>query len=518
MIQFNNRRWTTSNSAMDTDPSVLIVGAGAAGIAAATRLLERGFQSITILEANDRIGGRIHSVRRGTNVLDYGAQWVHGKDNNFIYDMANEYDLIEVEDHMENELYYTSKGSMVPKEKSDRFMQTLNDLMEANEDDLRKFSGSLGAFYDKVFHEGLRAGCFKGIDRRTCQQMYDFFVKYHNTYNATDTLHEVSGAGLLEFEDHQDEYLINWKNRGFHTILDLLMKNLPEQNCTPIPVEKYVRFNHTVCSIKWNGSAATVTCTNGATFAATHLIVTVSLGVLKEMHTVWFDPPLPEPKRNAIEGLYIGTIDKMFLEFDEPFWPRDWHGFGLLWEPDDLVELQATPNRQWLESVCSFFVPDRTERLLVGWIYGHHARTMESLPEADVIDGLMYLLCKFLPPDQFRLHRSTRPAWFSRSRWYSDPHFRGSYSSRSIKSDAIDATAADLAYPLTTRSSGGSNVILPIVQFAGEASHPQFYSTVQGAVASGWREADRLIDIYQPNMPNRPAAPTTKLLPMKGKL
>uniref|UniRef100_A0A182JEI8 Amine oxidase domain-containing protein n=1 Tax=Anopheles atroparvus TaxID=41427 RepID=A0A182JEI8_ANOAO len=495
---------------METEPNVLIIGAGAAGIAAATRLLERGFKKLKILEAQDRIGGRIHSVRRGKNVLDYGAQWVHGKENNFVYDLANEYGLIEVESHMENELYYTSGGAMIPKDTSDRIMRTLNTLLQENEDALKKFTGSLGAFYDKVFHEGVRSGSFDGMDRHTCQQIYDFFVKYHNTYNATDTLHEVSGAGLLEFEDHQDEYLINWKNRGFHTILDLLMKKLPEQNCTPIPVEDYIKFNHTVSSIKWNtadGSSVTVTCANGATFTAAHLIVTVSLGVLKEMHTAWFDPPLPDLKRNTIEGLYIGTIDKMFLEFDEPFWPRDWRGFGLLWEPKDLVELQAT-GRQWLESVCSFFVPDRTERVLVGWIYGRDARTMESLPEAQVVEGLMYLLRKFLPTDQFRLHAATRPTWFSRSRWYSDPLFRGSYSSRSLKSDTMGATAADLALPLTTRNTlgVGSDAEWPVVQFAGEASHPEFYSTVQGAIASGWREADRLIHLYR------------TVLPMKGKL
>uniref|UniRef100_A0A182WL46 Amine oxidase domain-containing protein n=1 Tax=Anopheles minimus TaxID=112268 RepID=A0A182WL46_9DIPT len=497
----NPVHYSTVHGAIDTtgvmnkiEPSVVIVGAGGAGIAAATRLIEQGFRNLTILEAENRIGGRIHSVRRGNNVLDYGAQWVHGKDNNFIYDMASQYGLIEVEQHKENELYYRSNGEPVPKEVSDRVIDTLYTLLE-NVESLQTFSGSLGAYYDKVFFEAVRDGKFAGIDQRTCYQLYQFFIKYHNTYNATDTLHEVSGAGLLEFEDNQDEFLINWKNRGFHTLLDLLMRKLPEQTGSPIPVEEYVKFNHVVTSINWNvhGSnphnRVSVTCTNGVTFGATHLILTVSLGVLQDMHSSWFDPPLPDPKRNAIEGLYIGTIDKMFLEFEEPFWPQDnsWHGFGLLWEPSDLEQLRRD-GLQWLESVCAFFVPDRTERLLVAWIYGHDARVMEALPEPAVIDGLMNLLRKFLPhfpvPDA--------PTWFSRSRWYSNPHFRGSYSSRSMRSDAMQATAAELAEPLTAARDH-----IPIVQFAGEASHPQFYSTVQGAVASGWREADRLINLYR---------------------
>ena len=50
---------------MAGDPKILIIGAGAAGIAAASRLLEKGFQNVLILEAKNRIGGRIHTVKFG---------------------------------------------------------------------------------------------------------------------------------------------------------------------------------------------------------------------------------------------------------------------------------------------------------------------------------------------------------------------------------------------------------------------------------------------------------------------
>lgn len=55
--------------------SVLVIGAGAAGYAAATRLLANGFGDVTVLEAEDRIGGRVCTVPFGANVLDMGAQW-----------------------------------------------------------------------------------------------------------------------------------------------------------------------------------------------------------------------------------------------------------------------------------------------------------------------------------------------------------------------------------------------------------------------------------------------------------
>lgn len=62
------------------DKSIIIVGAGPAGVAAATKLLSNGFNNITILEAQNRIGGRINTISFGANIVDMGAQWsVFGK-------------------------------------------------------------------------------------------------------------------------------------------------------------------------------------------------------------------------------------------------------------------------------------------------------------------------------------------------------------------------------------------------------------------------------------------------------
>lgn len=54
---------------------IVIIGAGSSGIAAATKLKSNGFLNIKVLEAENRIGGRINTVRFGENVLDLGAQW-----------------------------------------------------------------------------------------------------------------------------------------------------------------------------------------------------------------------------------------------------------------------------------------------------------------------------------------------------------------------------------------------------------------------------------------------------------
>lgn len=59
-----------------------------------------------------------------------------------------------------------------------------------------------------------------------------------------------------------------------------------------------------------------------------------------------------------------------------------------------------------------------------------------------------------------------------------------------MKTEELNTSAADLAYPLTNDNG------IPVLQFAGEATHDHYYSTVHGAIESGWREANRLNDFH----------------------
>lgn len=82
-----------------------------------------------------------------------------------------------------------------------------------------------------------------------------------------------------------------------------------------------------------------------------------------------------------------------------------------------------------------------------------------------------------------------------RSQWYSNPHFRGVYSFQTVKCKRGSGITSEniLAEPLTNAENK------PIVQFAGEATHPHYFSTVHGAIETGYREADVLIGLYSKN-------------------
>jgi spermine oxidase len=118
-------------------------------------------------------------------------------------------------------------------------------------------------------------------------------------------------------------------------------------------VNAKVRLNTKVINIERDTKSRTkkvaVTLENGSRHLADHVIFTGSLGVLKRNHRTLFTPQLPKRKILAIETSGYGTLGKIFLEYEEPFWPTDvmdWVGYSFLWTEDDIASVKGT-DREW---------------------------------------------------------------------------------------------------------------------------------------------------------------------------
>lgn len=161
-----------------------------------------------------------------------------------------------------------------------------------------------------------------------------------------------------------------------------------------------VKFNKEAKKISYNqpNGLITIDCVDGSSFSADHVICTVSLGVLKERHMQLFDPLLPLWKCNSINGMMIGTVDKIYLEFEQPFWSADWEGFNALWRLPELKEIREDPtNGDWLEGVSGFYSFSNLQpNMLCGWICGPKARIMEQKTDEQVKAGAEKLLRLFL--------------------------------------------------------------------------------------------------------------------------
>lgn len=262
-----------------------------------------------------------------------------------------------------------------------------------------------------------------------------------------------------------------------------------------------IDLNQRVRQVDWNrpDGSVLVSC-DKEKYSADHVVITVSLGVLKH-NTTLFRPTLPESHCKAIKCIGFGNVCKIFVEFHEKFWPDDWHGFNALWREQDL------PAQPWLKDIYGFHVYDHQPRVLLGWASGFHVEGIETMNHSALVEGIVYMLQHFLP--NFSV---SRPNNVLISKWGADPAHFGSYSYPSVLATMNDTGPDKLAQPINVRipesrqpsdssisSTSQARPISarPVLFFAGEATSSDHYSTVHGAVESGIREAERILSLYR---------------------
>lgn len=189
-----------------------------------------------------------------------------------------------------------------------------------------------------------------------------------------------------------------------YKIIVFFQKKIPDPS-QRIPIEERILLNKEVNAINWNDNSSdqvTVRCTDGSSYAADHLIVTVSLGVLKKNHKNWFTPELPNYKIKSIENLSMGTVNKIILKFPEKWWPQDIHSFSIVSTEaekckNDVDGFEPKLNGlSWTEYLLGFYALDSHPNVLLLWVLGELAIEVEKLSDEVVIRNCMYFLRKFL--------------------------------------------------------------------------------------------------------------------------
>uniref|UniRef100_A0A8B9RV07 Amine oxidase domain-containing protein n=1 Tax=Accipiter nisus TaxID=211598 RepID=A0A8B9RV07_9AVES len=213
-------------------------------------------------------------------------------------------------------------------------------------------------------------------------------------------------------------------------------------------------------------------------------------GFLKERHQDFFQPPLPKRKAEAIRHLGFGTNNKIFLEFEQPFWEPQQQLLEVVWEDESpLEEPSANLEANWFKKLIGFVVlqPPEHGHVLCGFIAGEESEYMETLSDAEVLSTMTRVLRTLTGNPRLPAPRSVL-----RSRWHSASYTRGSYSYVAVGSSGDDIDV--LAQPLPEDPKDPRPLQL---LFAGEATHRTFYSTTHGALLSGWREAERLNQLFK---------------------
>ncbi|XP_014477867.1 PREDICTED: uncharacterized protein LOC106746142 isoform X2 [Dinoponera quadriceps] len=468
---------------------IAIIGAGASGIAAASRLLQEGVDDFVLLEANDRIGGRINTVNFGSNVVDLGAQWVHGETGNIVNEFASKHNLLGSFCTFFNPSkheFFTISGEKIPKEESIEALTIYYNMMKEAPNELGETEGSFGDYFRENFYKSYSEKPF--VSRNRAAQFFSWMQKVECSVECSDSLSDVSAKRLADYWECEGDSVQNWKDRGYKTLFDLLMKKIPNAE-NSLPVMEKIEFNKVVTTIDYSSEEGViVTTSDGWKYIASHVIFTGSLGVLKKKHSTMFVPSLPSRKKCAIRGLCIGTADKIFMEFPHKWWSEDTVAINLvcLEENKKLFLQKYGEEYRWLCDVFSFYTVDYQPRILCAWIVGKYARYMETLSDSEVTNGLYWLLYESVG----KYYNIVQPIKILRSKWFTDEHFQGSYTFQGMNTEDLNVKPSDLAEPIVMNGK-------PVILFAGEATHDHYYSTVHGAVETGFREANRLLDFNQ---------------------
>ena len=420
---------------------VIVVGAGAAGLTAA-RLLQQHGRSVVVVEGRGRVGGRTSTVDVDGALVDEGAAWIDGHKNNPVMALSEQAGLTTTRadyvDPIRIAAYDAHNRRWLGRFESLRHIVAVERSAQRLTD-----AGSSGAAHLAERIDGLLAG------ESDAARIRRFLLRSSVESNWADRA-DLLGAQAAEIGiayAGQEAVIIG----GYGRLVDALAEGLD------------IRLDHPVESILHTSEGVEVRA-GEASFAGSHVIVTVPLGVLKA-GAIAFDPPLPSGKLAAIDAIGMGRLEKVVLRFEDPFWRTDPE------RPRNLFHVAEG-------TACPMFFDlsaGAGRLMLAALVTGDHGTRLIGDPAAMAAEALDALEAMF--PGQV-----PEPTAVHTTSWQLDPFSYGSYST--IRPETTEQHFADLVEPVGER-----------VLFAGEATNVERPGYVDGAIATGIREASRILGL-----------------------
>lgn len=306
-----------------------------------------------------------------------GANWIHGVKHNPIYKIADEHNLLtEREVHLNSKnIYVTENGETIHEGTVKKVDFAYGTMLSSCEDYFLSQiptdeSESVGSELDRMIEEKL--------ENTSGQERVELELVYHQRrlleccISGCDDLHDVSLSQFGSYKELPGRHLII--PRGFSAILDIVREGISEEKIKlNTPVRKIHWGDHdTLLDSSSSGSSSSrqcqeddmvrVECENGDIYYADHVIVTVSLGVLKAACDRMFNPALPPKKLDAIHHLGFGVVNKVILVFDGPIMDKHAHRLHLAWDP--AIINTENLRKRWYRKIYSLEVAH--ENVLVG--------------------------------------------------------------------------------------------------------------------------------------------------------
>ena len=445
-------------------PDIIVIGAGISGLAAALDLVQAGM-TVEILEARDRVGGRIFTHQDPT--LDYpvelGAEFVHGLAPE-IWVPLQQHNLKVTE--VDGDRWCALDQKL---QKCDFFAQA--DKILSRMDDKHE---------DEAFLDFL-ARSFPGDDRAEAKQWVKRYVIGFNAANAED----VSVHWLVHNRRAEEQIESDRAFRivgGYRRLVDQFAQQFAPSHLDTVAPAWQLHLSTVVREIQWTKDSLRIeaqTPRGSRIIESPRALVTVPLGVLQSPDSIRFNPDLPNDKLQALDRLVMGKVIRVVLCFRQVLW--DHVPAGRMEDhrsQDDLANLSFLFSHDGSFPTWWTQMPERVP-ILTGWSPAHCAERMAGMTAGRIIDKALESLSNLLGLEKAQVNSQLNSAYVHN--WETDPFSCGAYSYVKAGGEGCQATLAD---PI-------ANTLF----FAGEHTDTTGYNgTVHGAIASGRRAAKQILE------------------------
>ncbi|MEX2655047.1 MAG: NAD(P)/FAD-dependent oxidoreductase [Acidimicrobiia bacterium] len=413
---------------------VVVVGAGVAGLTCAATLQRAGVD-VTVVEARDRIGGRVWTGEVAGARIDLGGAWIHGPIDNPLATYCREVGLDWVSDGPwgSRMQVHTEDGSLLPHTATTSLVTAWSDF---NAGEAVTVLGDSATFLEAVEWYIADRG-LTGVPADAVRYSLSWLEGGLNIGAHPQT---ISAAGAAFYQLHAGGNVV--LAGGYRSLVDHLAIDLD------------IALEEPVLAIE-HGAAGAIVSTVTRSIQADHVVVTVPIGVLHR-NAIVFSPTLPSPITKAIERLRLSTVEKIILRFKERWWPEDLRRLISITESHQFPAWTDFSLHAEAPTLVGFFNP-----------------ALASMPEdsGSRLDLARHSLDSMLG-------KGPKPIGAIITDWRNDPYAGGAYSYIPVGATATDMRAFTLLH--------GS------LHFAGEHTVPEYYGTVHAAFVSGRNAADRL--------------------------
>lgn len=414
--------------------TVIVIGAGISGLAAAKKLKQKGF-TVIILEAQEKVGGRLRTDRSLGVAFDEGASWIHGPNGNPITNLASQSGANTFLTDDDNVTVFDVNGSAYSDSTLTSSENQFNNALNA----VRNV-GNQNQSFENVFNSL--------YPTQTNNRLWKYMLSAFLEFNTGGDISKLSSKYFYDDEEFGGSDVII--TNGYDKVTDFLAHGLD------------IRLNTRVTAID-HGNQKVKVITNGDTIEGDYVIVSVPLGVLKN-NAITFNPALPTDKATAITKTNMGNVNKFLLVWNTPFWDTSLQYIG--YTPETKGKFNYFLN------VKKFI----SANALMTFAFGDYATVTESMSDSDIINEVMLHLKAIYG------NNIPNPTNMLRTKWGQNINSYGAYSY---------ATNGTTTADFDTLAKTINNKLF----FAGEHTSRDYRGTVHGAYLSGNREADKIIDL-----------------------